>query len=50
MSDTGMNSQHMSIDTVDRMRPLAKMQMEGLKINRETEAMRFGYQPRGNQR
>lgn len=36
--------------TVDRLRPLAKMWLEGLKINKETEAMRFGYQPRGHQR
>ena len=33
--------------TVDWMRPLAKMWPEGLKINKETEAMRFSYQPGG---
>ncbi len=36
--------------TMDRLRPLAKVWLEGLKTEKEIEAMRHGYQPRGNQK
>lgn len=36
--------------TIDRLRPLAKLWLDGLKTEKEIEAMRRGCQPRGNQR